>query len=161
MKRTFSGTLRPAAFGSAQAKTYHVNGASVGDPGVKIEHAAPGQSSPRLVLVHAMADLRGFTAFCERVPPDRMFRVLNEYLTAMIDVILGQQGHVQDFIGDGIFGVFGAPGQDLDHGWHAAVSASRCRSPFDSSAGDGDERERRRSAWASQCTQAGPSQSTL
>ena len=70
-----------------------------------------------------MADLRGFTAFCEQVPPDRMYRVLNEYLTAMIDVILGQQGHVQDFIGDGILGVFGAPGQDLDHGWHAALSA--------------------------------------
>jgi class 3 adenylate cyclase len=70
-----------------------------------------------------MADLRGFTMFCERVPPDRMYRVLNEYLTAMIDVILGQQGHVQDFIGDGILGVFGAPGQDPDHGWHAALSA--------------------------------------
>jgi class 3 adenylate cyclase len=70
-----------------------------------------------------MADLRGFTEFCERVPPDRMHRVLNEYLTAMIDVILGQQGHVQDFIGDGILGVFGAPVQDLDHGWHAALSA--------------------------------------
>jgi class 3 adenylate cyclase len=70
-----------------------------------------------------MADLRGFTTFCERVPPDRMYRVLNEYLTAMIDVILGQPGLVQDFIGDGILGVFGAPGKDPDHGWHAALSA--------------------------------------
>jgi class 3 adenylate cyclase len=170
VKRTFRGTLRPAAFGSDEAKTCQVTGGSVGDLSAKIEHVAPGEDNPRLVLVHArredstgtvnahpgphvaqvgrlavvatpalgkdaallgeirevsvvMADLRGFTAFCERVPPDRMFRVLNEYLTAMIDVILGQQGHVQDFIGDGILGVFGAPGQDLDHGWHAALSA--------------------------------------
>jgi adenylate cyclase len=70
-----------------------------------------------------MADLRGFTTFCERVPPGLMSRVLNEYLTAMIEVILGQQGRVQDFVGDGILGVFGAPGQDPDHTWHAALSA--------------------------------------
>lgn len=70
-----------------------------------------------------MADLRGFTTFCERVPPGLMSRVLNEYLTAMIEVILGQQGRVQDFVGDGILGVFGAPGQDPDHAWHAALSA--------------------------------------
>jgi adenylate cyclase len=70
-----------------------------------------------------MADLRGFTTFCERVPPGLMSRVLNEYLTAMIEVILGQQGRVQDFVGDGILGVFGAPGQDPDHAWHAALAA--------------------------------------
>lgn len=70
-----------------------------------------------------MADLRGFTAFCERVPLGVMSRVLNEYLTAMIEVILGQQGRVQDFVGDGILGVFGAPRQDPDHAWHAALSA--------------------------------------
>jgi len=70
-----------------------------------------------------MADLRGFTTFCERVPPGLMSRVLNEYLTAMIEVILGQRGRVQDFVGDGILGVFGAPGQDPDHAWHAALAA--------------------------------------
>jgi len=70
-----------------------------------------------------MADLRGFTAFCERVSPGRMARVLNEYLAAMIDVILGQQGHVQDFIGDGILGIFGAPAHDREHAWHAVRCA--------------------------------------
>src|SRR5207245_2565790 len=70
-----------------------------------------------------MADLRGFTNFCERVTPRRIATVLNDYLTAMVDVILGQQGLVQDFIGDVILGVFGAPGQDPDHAWHAALSA--------------------------------------
>jgi adenylate cyclase len=70
-----------------------------------------------------MADLRGFTAFCEGVPLGLISRVLNDYLTAMIDVILGQQGRVQDFVGDGILGVFGAPGHDPDHAWHAALCA--------------------------------------
>jgi class 3 adenylate cyclase len=70
-----------------------------------------------------MADLRGFTAFCEQAPVVRMSRVLNQYLAAMVDVILGQQGRVQDFVGDGILGVFGAPHHDPDHAWHAALSA--------------------------------------
>jgi class 3 adenylate cyclase len=52
-----------------------------------------------------------------------MSRVLNEYLAAMVDVILGHDGRVQDFVGDGILGVFGAPEPDPDHAWHAALSA--------------------------------------
>jgi len=70
-----------------------------------------------------MADLRGFTTFCERVSLGLSSRVLNEYLTAMMEVILGQRGCVQDFVGDGILGVFGAPGRDPNHAWHAATSA--------------------------------------
>lgn len=70
-----------------------------------------------------MADLRGFTAFCEQAPLLRMCRVLNQYLAAMVDVILRHQGRVQDFVGDGILGVFGAPETDPDHAWHAALSA--------------------------------------
>ena len=70
-----------------------------------------------------MADLRGFTTFCERVPLGLMSRVLNEYLTAMVEVILDHHGRIQDFVGDGILGVFGAPGLDPDHVWHAVLSA--------------------------------------
>jgi len=70
-----------------------------------------------------MADLRGFTGFCEKVAPEVMSQVLNEYLTAMVDVILENHGVVQDFIGDGILGIFGAPGEDPNHAWHAVLSA--------------------------------------
>jgi class 3 adenylate cyclase len=52
-----------------------------------------------------------------------MSRVLNQYLGAMVEVILGQHGRVQDFVGDGILGVFGAPFLDADHAWHAALTA--------------------------------------
>jgi class 3 adenylate cyclase len=112
------------------------NGGPAVHPGpglVQIGHMAPAaaplpreettlEGEVRQVSV-LMADLRGFTTFCERVPPERILRVLNEYLTAMIDVILKQHGRVQDFVGDGILGVFGAPGQDPDHAWHAVLSA--------------------------------------
>jgi class 3 adenylate cyclase len=69
------------------------------------------------------ADLRGFTAASEQLAPRRMAGLLNNYLTAMVDVILARQGMVQDFVGDGILAVFGAPSRDPDHAWHAAVTA--------------------------------------
>lgn len=145
--------VRRGSFGSDETKTFFVTDATAGNPSIEFERLAPENGSQRVVLVHSgpgdsvaedgkrgaglegdvrqvsvvMADLRGFTTFCERVPPCRMSRVLNEYLTAMVDVILGQQGRVQDFVGDGILGVFGAPGQDPDHAWHAALSALEMR----------------------------------
>ena len=72
-----------------------------------------------------MADLRGFTTLCERLALGQTSRILNEYLASMVDVILGQQGLVQDFVGDGILGVFGAPRPDPEHAWHATLSALR------------------------------------
>src|SRR4026209_252470 len=49
--------------------------------------------------------------------------MMNDYFTAMVDVILARRGHVQDFIGDAIMAVYGAPLDDLEHRWHAARTA--------------------------------------
>jgi adenylate cyclase len=68
-------------------------------------------------------DLRGFTSVAEHVTPRRMAGLLNGYFTAMVDVILARRGMIQDFVGDGILAVFGAPSHDPDHAWHAALSA--------------------------------------
>lgn len=70
-----------------------------------------------------MSDLRGFTTLSERLPPDRISEVMNEYFTEMVDVIMGHRGIVQDFIGDGILVVYGAPLDDPDHAWHAVTTA--------------------------------------
>ncbi len=70
-----------------------------------------------------MSDLRGFTTLSERLPPDRISEMMNEYFTAMVDVILRHRGIVQDFIGDGILAVYGAPVDDPDHAWHAVTTA--------------------------------------
>ena len=70
-----------------------------------------------------MSDLRGFTTLSERLPPDRISEMMNEYFTAMVDVIMRHRGIVQDFIGDGILAVYGAPVGDPDHAWHAVTTA--------------------------------------
>jgi adenylate cyclase len=70
-----------------------------------------------------MSDLRGFTTLSERLPPERISETMNEYFTEMVDVIMGHRGLVQDFIGDGILAVYGAPLDDPDHAWHAVTTA--------------------------------------
>ena len=70
-----------------------------------------------------MSDLRGFTTISERLPPETVSEMMNEYFTAMVDVILAHRGLVQDFIGDAIMAVYGAPLDDPEHCWHAARSA--------------------------------------
>jgi adenylate cyclase len=70
-----------------------------------------------------MSDLRGFTTMAEKLPPAQITVIMNEYMTAMVDVIMSHRGMVSDFIGDGILAFFGAPSDDADHAWHATQTA--------------------------------------
>jgi adenylate cyclase len=56
-----------------------------------------------------MTDLRGFTSLSERLPADRVVKLLNRYLAAMVPIIKQYQGTIDEFIGDAIFVLFGAP----------------------------------------------------
>lgn len=55
------------------------------------------------------SDLRGFTALSEQLPPEQVVRMLNLYLGYMSDVINEYQGVIDEFMGDGILVIFGAP----------------------------------------------------
>jgi adenylate cyclase len=70
-----------------------------------------------------MSDLRGFTTLSERLDPRRISEMMNEYFTEMVEVISARKGIVNDFIGDGILAVYGAPADDPDHAWHAVITA--------------------------------------
>lgn len=56
-----------------------------------------------------MSDLRGFSTLSERLTPEQVVRTLNIYLAAMAEIIEAHQGTINDFIGDAILAVFGAP----------------------------------------------------
>ncbi|MCL4810130.1 MAG: response regulator, partial [Thermoanaerobaculia bacterium] len=56
-----------------------------------------------------MSDLRGFSAMAERLAPEQVVRVINNYLGTMADVILEHDGTIDEFIGDSVLGFFGAP----------------------------------------------------
>jgi adenylate cyclase len=56
-----------------------------------------------------MSDLRGFSELSERLGPSAMIGLLNRYLAAMTPVIQRHRGVIDEFIGDAIFVLFGAP----------------------------------------------------
>ncbi|OUL20942.1 adenylate/guanylate cyclase domain-containing protein [Nostoc sp. 106C] len=55
------------------------------------------------------SDLRGFTAISERLPAEEVIKIINLYLGYMADAIAQYQGTIDEFMGDGILVLFGAP----------------------------------------------------
>src|SRR6266851_3982575 len=72
------------------------------------------------------SDLEGFTSLSERLSPAGLVELMNNYLTAMTDIIEMQSGFVGRYIGDAIDSVFGAPVDDELHAFHAVRAALAC-----------------------------------
>jgi adenylate cyclase len=69
------------------------------------------------------SDLRGFTAISERMSPEEVINILNIYLEYMADVITQYQGTIDEFMGDGILVLFGAPTAREDDAARAVACA--------------------------------------
>jgi adenylate cyclase len=102
-------------------------------------------SGKRMEVTILFTDIRGFTAFTERVSeeqgPEVVVQLLNEYMAMMVGIIVMYRGHVNKFIGDGILAVFSDDDEGAEPGDHA-LRAVRCatrmvtaRSQFETGAG--------------------------
>lgn len=69
------------------------------------------------------SDLRGFTALSERLQPEDVIQILNLYLEQMAEVINRYQGTIDEFMGDGILVLFGAPTRRDDDALRAVACA--------------------------------------
>ena len=65
-----------------------------------------GQKQQVTVL---FADIKGFTAMSEKMTPEAVVEALNEFFTAMVDLVFEHRGTLDKFVGDALMAEFGAP----------------------------------------------------
>jgi adenylate cyclase len=69
------------------------------------------------------SDIRGFTSISEKLEPEQITNILNEYLTPMSDIVFRFKGTLDKYIGDAIMAFFGAPIPIKDHPQKACNAA--------------------------------------
>lgn len=89
------------------------------------ERLALGGETRELSLF--FSDLKGFTAISEHLTPQQLTTLLNEYLTAMTDVIYANGGTVDKYEGDAIIAFWNAPLPQSDHALRAVRAALHCQ----------------------------------
>ncbi|MEI6328858.1 MAG: adenylate/guanylate cyclase domain-containing protein, partial [Pseudanabaena sp. ELA645] len=70
-----------------------------------------------------MCDLRGFSSISEKMAPEKVVEILNVFLGTMTEAIATYQGTIDEFIGDAILVLFGAPIHREDDAARAVASA--------------------------------------
>lgn len=71
------------------------------------------------------SDIRGFTTLSESMSPQELVTLLNQYLTAMTNIIIEENGTLDKYIGDAIMCFWGAPHPDQLHAVKACRAALR------------------------------------
>lgn len=61
------------------------------------------------------SDVAGFSSISEELSPSELARLLNEYLSAMTEILKSNSGTLDKYIGDAIVGIFGAPLKNALH----------------------------------------------
>jgi class 3 adenylate cyclase/CheY-like chemotaxis protein len=69
----------------------------------------PDEAFQRRKVTALFADMVGFTDLSESLEPEELADVLNEYLREMTAVAVAHGGALDNFIGDGLMVIFGAP----------------------------------------------------
>jgi adenylate cyclase len=76
----------------------------------------------RKTLTVLFSDIRNFTVMSEKLNPEEVVGMLNEYLSAMTEIVFKNSGTLDKFIGDAVMAFWGAPIYQEDH----AERAVRC-----------------------------------
>ena len=86
---------------------------------------------PQRLRVTAMSsDVVGFTRLADRIDPEALSQIIDEYVAAMSHLVESQHGVVTEFAGDGLMAIFGAPEplESADQVRHALAAAEAMHS---------------------------------
>ena len=107
IRRTFSQYLSPGVIALIEK-----------DPN---EYIRPGGEVKDLTVM--FSDIRDFTALSEGLSPDDLVNLLNQYLSAMTDILFRNLGTLDKYIGDAIMAFWGSPFPQPDHAARACTCA--------------------------------------
>ncbi|PIQ26405.1 hypothetical protein COW36_14510 [bacterium (Candidatus Blackallbacteria) CG17_big_fil_post_rev_8_21_14_2_50_48_46] len=77
---------------------------------LKDPQTMPSLKSERRMVSILFSDIAGFTSMSESLPPDEVEHILNEYLTAMSEIVFSNDGTLDKYIGDAVMSVWGNVG---------------------------------------------------
>jgi class 3 adenylate cyclase len=69
------------------------------------------------------SDVQAFSSFSELLGPTGLVDLMNEYLTAMTNILQEERGTLDKYIGDAIVGMYGAPIPMDDHAYQSVRTA--------------------------------------
>jgi class 3 adenylate cyclase len=84
-----------------------------------------GGESRRLSIL--FSDIAGFTTLSEKLTPEKLFSLMSLYLSRMTEILTGNGGTLDKYIGDAVMGFYGAPLEDTNHAIHACETALKMR----------------------------------
>lgn len=73
------------------------------------------------------SDIKGFTTISEQFDPEVLIGIVNEYLSAMTEIVMQNEGTLDKYVGDAIVAYFGAPIDQPDHARRACETALQMR----------------------------------
>jgi class 3 adenylate cyclase/tetratricopeptide (TPR) repeat protein len=108
----------PVSFGKAEPKTYTPQ--HLAD---KILNTRSSLEGERKLVTVMFADVAGFTSLSEKLEPEEVHQIMEGCLKILMDEIHQYEGTINQFTGDGVMALFGAPLAHEDHAQRACYAA--------------------------------------
>ncbi|MFP6855609.1 MAG: adenylate/guanylate cyclase domain-containing protein, partial [Opitutales bacterium] len=83
----------------------------------------PSLGGEETAITAFFSDVQSFSSFSELLTPNQLVALMNEYLTAMTDLVQVERGTLDKYIGDAIVAMYGAPIPMEDHAYQAVKTA--------------------------------------
>ena len=93
---------------------------------IHAEDALPALGGESREITILFSDVAGFSSISEALPPQELVALMNDYLTAMSEVIEANGGYVDKYVGDAIVALFGAPARSARHAADGVTAALNC-----------------------------------